>query len=1415
MSDPMEDSNLSLGARDGDGILYWHQHASQIAEEILARNSSKLKRSINFTVSLDCLPGRPIDVVYNEPTHGPNMPVCAATSIRLNLVPNTLPPGTGTLTYPGHLGQIASVSGLHGSIIEDRSPLLAASFESSTSGRRLHLETLSSCTVMPFLRFIYTGSYAASGEWEDVPTSVLLHCTMYWLGHLYDLPDLKSQSYVNVLRQFEFGCSSPAKPIDLCKAIEFVYKTLSGHETITDAIVQYCVTCCLSHKLHEDSEFRDLAFNVRAFHQDLTRACRNRGYEDESSAVIIQLPYKHFAPETYASRENPPIAGGHDIVHHFHAADRFDDDTSPKKKQRVNLRERRASSPMAIPRVPGTLQQPATVATTSAEETLPSQKVELPIRQRAADCQTPIYAPFNRNEPSKDNAAVPIRQGDDGVEKLSTAPPGLGFFDRGRWVGIGTAKTPGQFHRDGLIAEVQKAGSMWSDEGPKYGVGLQGYVEPRFTLPRGSDIIEDPSQSEYMRKYGLPDYGARIAAICKKHEQDLLAESKQESDKKVDSPISGTFQQQQFDPETTASSSTQSSRYFDKTESNEPQEQCQTVGGNGDRRHRYKRLPNGFRHRALRGVNASSQDPLADGAPSNTPQASAGMHSMQTPFYVAPPNASQASAGRNEIPSPFEQAKGAKPYQPTTAPHKDFDPTNPWRRSTFTHLQPQCQSRADATSTSFRWGDRYEQAYWDRATFLENANVAETSGFTPSNVSPTLPPTVFGDQKPENRDSPTNLVPNGSTLAEKFLRTDRDLTSSLHINNLERLPIHPAQGRPLHPAQGRPLHPPGLFNQPEAPLPHLKSTPDQLNEQNLRKSESEHMRPLNMTNAVGAAAASASAAKLTQVNAGNGALQDYETQLRLLEQQNGKPLIMARSEQDAIHRTHVAASGATARREREGLFAAEMTRLVPKAALKSHDTASAAAVTPPPGYTTHDTASAAEARREREDLLAAGMTRLAPKAALGTHSTAPAAAVTPPPGYRTHDTAPAAAATPAPDLSHFHPLQDPQFSLMLLEQEEKKRLLMARFAREEAELAKHKSDEPTSATSTTGAECGSEGPDSFDFDAFLRPRFVCRAQPQQAGQPKPAVKGERLCTGRSVKEREQQGEIAAMYGVDDGARGFRDLLDAAASAQHRDQAQLPADFMDLCADKATSQPPATAQEQHQQQHQLQQANALGPRVMAQLQQQQAHIMRQKMLHQASQMGISAQQIQSMNTQQLQQLVQAQQNQQAQNNKQQMNPVQLLADLAQQQVLLRQQQLQAQQNQQLRQAQQTQQAFPLPTGGPYRAPTDDLPTPEYPMHLITCDTTTDKPLTENRATPNVSPIDMPTSKTTPSGSDVDMCETDSDSDMSWVDVPIVAAKPADGTEQADVQVSAPDSSSKSAPTDARRSSTPSDSEWDLC
>jgi hypothetical protein len=181
----------------------------------------------------------------------------------------------------------------------------------------------------------------------DVPTSVSLHCRMYYLGHLYDLENLKSQAYVNVLRQCEFGCSSPNMPIDLCPAIDFVYRHLQGHDAISDALVQYCVTQCVSHKLHENAEFRKVAFHVRAFHQDLTKACRDRGYEDDSAAIIIQLPYMHYAPSTYASTEDPPISRFEDVVHHYHSTDRFDN-VSPKKRQRATFDERQTSPTKAL-----------------------------------------------------------------------------------------------------------------------------------------------------------------------------------------------------------------------------------------------------------------------------------------------------------------------------------------------------------------------------------------------------------------------------------------------------------------------------------------------------------------------------------------------------------------------------------------------------------------------------------------------------------------------------------------------------------------------------------------------------------------------------------------------------------------------------------------------------------------------------------------------------------------------------------------------------------------------------------------------------------------------------------------------------------------------------------------------------------
>lgn len=201
----------------------------------------------------------------------------------------SFPKGNATLTYQNDDGELESIRGVNLHLVEQRSPILGMAFETGRSGPRLYLETLTSATAYPFLRYIYSGSYALrtpTGEpgdfYEDVPTSVLLHCQLYRLADIYALPDLKSQAYVNVLRQCEFGCSSPDKPIDLCAAIRFVYDNLQEHGNLIDAILNYCVSCFLQHRLAEDQEFKKLAYDLRPFHQALCRNNMGREFENES-----------------------------------------------------------------------------------------------------------------------------------------------------------------------------------------------------------------------------------------------------------------------------------------------------------------------------------------------------------------------------------------------------------------------------------------------------------------------------------------------------------------------------------------------------------------------------------------------------------------------------------------------------------------------------------------------------------------------------------------------------------------------------------------------------------------------------------------------------------------------------------------------------------------------------------------------------------------------------------------------------------------------------------------------------------------------------------------------------------------------------------------------------------------------------
>lgn len=266
--------------------------------------------------------------------------------------------GNLTVTYSNDLGDVESVTGIDRQLIEERSFLLSQSIDSGRLGSKLHLECVSPSTIRPFLQYIYTGSYSLAtpvGEiLEDVPTSLLVHLQMYRLGDIYDISELKSCANVHIIRQCEFGCSSPNKPIDLCATIRYLYGHMQLHAGLKDTILNYCVSCFLTHALAQDPEFRELAHDLRQFNQDLCREGMNRCSEDESSEfvrpltqsgtstltslvtqAIIQMPFKRSAPETYSSREDGVgirAAGVVDDVYHFHGEDGFAQHYPRKRK---------------------------------------------------------------------------------------------------------------------------------------------------------------------------------------------------------------------------------------------------------------------------------------------------------------------------------------------------------------------------------------------------------------------------------------------------------------------------------------------------------------------------------------------------------------------------------------------------------------------------------------------------------------------------------------------------------------------------------------------------------------------------------------------------------------------------------------------------------------------------------------------------------------------------------------------------------------------------------------------------------------------------------------------------------------------------------------------------------------------------
>ncbi|KAL1301741.1 hypothetical protein AAFC00_005944 [Neodothiora populina] len=231
----------------------------------------------------------------------------------------------------------ALIEGLNLDIIEDVSPVLALVFDPTRSGPRHYLEdTYSEAVAASLLRYIYTDprDYVAD-ECKDGPISMLLHAQIYFLANIYDIDGLRLAAKANITRECELSCSSCMPPLDLCEAVNFIYRYMPTQKDIIDTISNYCVAMFLYHKLGQMQSFRELAFEHRSFQQDLCMVNINRGFVDEAALAIIQLPIRPFPDAPRNSLEQCILR---DVLYHLWSLsdepDSRDEVTTPRASNR-------------------------------------------------------------------------------------------------------------------------------------------------------------------------------------------------------------------------------------------------------------------------------------------------------------------------------------------------------------------------------------------------------------------------------------------------------------------------------------------------------------------------------------------------------------------------------------------------------------------------------------------------------------------------------------------------------------------------------------------------------------------------------------------------------------------------------------------------------------------------------------------------------------------------------------------------------------------------------------------------------------------------------------------------------------------------------------------------------------------------
>jgi hypothetical protein len=183
----------------------------------------------------------------------------------------------------GAVSHIAKVSPL---MILDKCPLLYHALEFGEYGlRQASIEATSRYAIVSLLRYIYTGDYLAENE----PSFLLNHAETFKIAENYDVPELQVAAYVNFCSQTEFSCSLKDPPVLLCETIRFLYEHLGGHQSrqqqsLLDTLLNYCLAVFTYQGLGKRDDFRQVVFDLPAFHRALCRTSMQREFLDDGKS---------------------------------------------------------------------------------------------------------------------------------------------------------------------------------------------------------------------------------------------------------------------------------------------------------------------------------------------------------------------------------------------------------------------------------------------------------------------------------------------------------------------------------------------------------------------------------------------------------------------------------------------------------------------------------------------------------------------------------------------------------------------------------------------------------------------------------------------------------------------------------------------------------------------------------------------------------------------------------------------------------------------------------------------------------------------------------------------------------------------------------------------------------------------------